>query len=113
VGRESRPEVPCAVPGCSRLIHRREYCVRHYRERALPKCSVRGGAGSLFGLPARPLVLEEFQQRLRCVPLHAERGQADQDGDDQDDHGQCPGPKPGAWPTPDASVIAHGGIGVR
>lgn len=35
--------MPCSVPGCTRLIQRREYCIRHYRERVMPKRSVRGG----------------------------------------------------------------------
>jgi len=42
VGRKPRPKVPCAVPGCGRLIQRRDLCLYHYRERALPRCRVRG-----------------------------------------------------------------------
>ena len=42
MGRKKRPRIRCIVPGCSELIQRRAYCIRHYRERVMPKCSVKG-----------------------------------------------------------------------
>jgi len=42
MGRKPRPKIPCAVPGCGRLIQRRELCLQHYRSHVLPRCRIRG-----------------------------------------------------------------------
>jgi len=74
VGRKKRARIRCIVPGCSELIQRRTYCLRHYRERVMPKCSVRGCQrhASSFGR-CEP----HWKNGRKAIPKRAKRSAAD------------------------------------
>ena len=42
MGRKKRPRIRCIVLGCPKLVQRRQWCLRHYREFVLPRCRVKG-----------------------------------------------------------------------
>jgi len=74
VGRNKRARIRCVVPGCPRLIQRRQYCLRHYRERVMPRCSVRGCQrhASNFGW-CEP----HWKNAGKAIPKRAKRSAAD------------------------------------